>query len=115
MKLRGKGLELPEYQREAQAIRSRIERIVNQDAKHLGVRRIQLLFRDKRERLYHWTENPDIPPDNNRAERELRPTVIARKISFGSQSKRGAKTRSSIMSVLWTAKKRFPDQPVESW
>jgi len=36
----------------------------------------------------------------------LRPLVIARKISFGSQSDSGAKTREILMTVLHTLKKR---------
>ncbi|MBI3941357.1 MAG: transposase, partial [Acidobacteria bacterium] len=39
---------------------------------------------------------------DNRCERELRPTVIARKVSFGSQSEAGAKTREIMMSLLHT-------------
>src|SRR5205823_446067 len=57
-------------------------------------------------RLYHWTRHPSIPAENNRAERELRPLVIARKISFGSQSERGLHTREVLMSVLHTLRKR---------
>ena len=34
--------------------------------------------------------------DNNAAERGLRPMVIARKVSFGSQSERGLKRRRRI-------------------
>ena len=47
-----------------------------------------------------------VPCKNNRSERELRPTVIARKVSFGSQSEAGAKTREIMMSLLLTLKKR---------
>jgi transposase len=54
-------------------------------------------------------ENRAVPADNNRAERELRPTVIARKVSFGSQSDAGAKTREVLMSVVHTLAKRVPD------
>jgi len=115
MKLRTRELELEEYRKKASEIQQRIHQIVSRKAVHLGVRRIQCLFQDKRERLYPWVKDPEIPPENNRAERELRPTVIARKISLGSQSRRGALTRSRIMSVLWTAKKRFPDRSVEQW
>jgi transposase len=115
MKLRGLGLELQQYRDQAQQIRAQIEQIVDAKAEHLGVRRIQTIFKDNRDRLYQWVEDPEISPENNRAERELRPTVVARKVSFGSQSKRGAKTRSQIMSVLWTVKKRFPNQTVEAW
>jgi hypothetical protein len=59
--------------------------------------------------LYHWVENRAVPADNNRAERELRPTVIARKVSFGSQSDAGAKTREVLMSVVHTLAKRVGD------
>jgi len=41
--------------------------------------------------------------------------VIARKVSFGSQSDAGAKTRSSIMTLLHTAKKRLKDKSIEQW
>ncbi|HDZ69195.1 MAG TPA: IS66 family transposase, partial [Phycisphaerales bacterium] len=40
---------------------------------------------------------------------ELRPLVIARKISFGSQSDAGARTREILMTVLHTLKKRATD------
>ncbi|MCE5300818.1 MAG: transposase [Spirochaetia bacterium] len=47
-----------------------------------------------------------MPADNNPAERELRPLVIARKLSFGSQSDAGAGTREILMTVLRTLKKQ---------
>ena len=50
-----------------------------------------------------------MPADNNRAERELRPLAIARKVSFGSQSEAGARTREVLMSVLHTLRKRTED------
>lgn len=50
-----------------------------------------------------------MPADNNRAERELRPLVIARKLSFGSPSEAGARTREVLMSVLHTLRKRHAD------
>ena len=54
-------------------------------------------------------KNRDTPADNNLAERELRPLVIARKISFGSQSDAGARTREILMTVLHTLKKKTSD------
>ncbi len=59
--------------------------------------------------LYRWVENRSVPCENNRAERELRPTVIARKVSHGSQAEEGAKTREVLMSVMQTLKKRVAD------
>ncbi len=60
------------------------------------------------DQLYHWVYDRNILADNNRCERELRPTVIARKVSFGSQSEEGAKTREILMSVFHTLNKRQP-------
>jgi transposase len=59
--------------------------------------------------MYQWVVDRRAPVDNNRAERELRPTVIARKVSFGSQSEAGAKTREVMMSVMQTLKQRVKD------
>ena len=63
--------------------------------------------------MYRWALDPRIPAENNRAERELRPLVIARKLSFGSQSDAGVQTREVLMSVLLTLKKRNPN-PVQA-
>jgi hypothetical protein len=82
---------------------------VQAPAQHPGIQKIQNIFREKAARLYHWTKSSAIPADNNRAERELRPLVIARKISFGSQSEQGAQTREILMSVLHTLRKRTHD------
>ena len=48
------------------------------------------------------------------AERDLRPSVIARKVSFGSVSDAGAQTRSTLTTVVTTQKKRGldPEQQV---
>jgi len=97
------------YLRKAAALKARILRIVNADARHPGVQNIQSIFRENSGRLYHWVEGPEIPADNNFAERSLRPTVIARKLSFGSQSDRGMHTREILMSVIGTLAKRFTD------
>ena len=36
-------------------------------------------------------------------------------VSFGSQSERGADTRSILMTILHTAEKRLKDQTMEEW
>jgi len=73
------------------------------------IQKIQDIFREKPDRLYHWADDRNIPADNNLAERELRPLVVARKISFGSQSEDGARTRETLMTVLHTLRKRTAD------
>jgi transposase len=97
------------FKRQVTKIKNKIINITNRQAKHPAIQKIQDIFREKADRLYHWADGRNIPADNNLAERELRPLVIARKISFGSQSDAGAKTREIIMTVLHTLKKRVPD------
>jgi transposase len=106
MKLRSQGLQLKEFHRQARQLKARIMESVQRPAQHPGIQRIQNIFRENTARLYHWARHPSIPAENNRAERELRPLVIARKISFGSQSEQGLKTREVLMSVLHTLRKR---------
>lgn len=73
---------------------------------HLAIKRWQDFYVEEENRLYHWVEERLVPCQNNRAERELRPTVIARKVSFGSQAEEGAKTREVLMSVIQSLRKR---------
>jgi transposase len=61
------------------------------------------------EDLLTFVEFPDVPADNNRAEREIRPAVLMRKASYGNQSERGADTRAVLMSVFRTLKRRGHD------
>jgi transposase len=98
-----------EYSREAQRIRREIIEACDEPSHHLAIKRWQDFFVDEADHLYQWVEDRRVPCENNRAERELRPTVIARKVSHGSQGEEGAKTREVLMSVMQTLKKRVAD------
>lgn len=113
--LRTQDISDKEYYEKALSIKMRILEIVDSPAKHLRIKEIQIIFKESKDRLYHWVTDRKIPADNNRAERELRSTVIARKVSFGSQSKKGAETRSTLMTILHTAQKRLKGKSVEDW
>ena len=97
------------FYRDAKNTKEAILQVVEHSASHPGIQRIQEIFRRNSERTYRWADDRHIPAENNLAERTLRPTVIARKVSFGSQSDAGAKTREILMSVLLTLKQRFTD------
>jgi len=101
-----------QFKQQAAKIKNEIINITNRQARHPAIQKIQDIFREKADRLYHWAEDRNVPADNNLAERELRPLVIARKISFGSQSDAGARTREMLMTVLHTLKKRTTDVTV---
>lgn len=108
MTLRGKSLTDQAYYREAAKIKREILALCQVEQAHPAIKRWADYFIESAERLYGWVEHRDVPAENNRAARELRPTVIARKVSFGSQAEEGAKTGEVLMSVLHTLKKREP-------
>jgi len=109
MSLRHQPISEVEFYQKAAETKAQIVVAVEAPALHLGIRHIQDLFRDNAHRLYHWTQNRQIPAENNLAERDLRPTVIARKVSFGSASDAGAHTRGTLMSILYSLKKQKVD------
>jgi transposase len=98
-----------QFKQQAKKIKHNIIKITTRPARHPAIQKIQNIFREKSHRLYHWADDRSVPADNNFAEREIRSLVIARKISFGSQSDAGAKTRETLMSVLHSLKKQVPD------
>lgn len=113
MTLRGKKITDKQYYKEAAKIKKAILSLClpephadQQPARHPAIKRWSDFFIERAERLYQWVEDRKVPAENNRAERELRPTVIARKVSFGSQAEEGAKTRGVLLSVMQTLKKR---------
>jgi hypothetical protein len=106
MKLRSQPIKDLEFYTQAAKIKSQIITAVEAEAMHLGIHHIQEIFQDNAHRMYHWADNRQIPAENNLAERDLRPTVIARKVSFGSVSDAGANTRGILMSILYSLKKR---------
>lgn len=115
MKIGSIGYSHKEYRSKARDIVQNIKALVAAPAKHQGIVSIQNIFSRRKNRLYQWARSPNIPAHNNYAEREIRKTVIARKMSCGSQSENGALTRSIITSVLATAKKNLAPGELEPW
>ena len=106
MSLRTLPISNRQFKTQATRIKNKIVKIVNRQARHPAIQTVQDIFRQKADRLYHWADDRRVPADNNLAERDLRPLVISRKISFGSQSDAGANTRQILMTILHTLKKR---------
>jgi transposase len=109
MGLRGQPITDKQFYRKASKLASQIKTAMNKPAIHQGIRRIQDIFRQNEHRLYYWAKDRAVPADNNLAERDLRPSVIARKVSFGSITDNGAKTRSTLTTVVTTLKKQAAD------
>jgi transposase len=63
--------------------------------------------------LLRFLEDPRLAPTNNRAERVLRPAVIARKVSQCSKNTPGAPAFAAFKSVVQTLAKQGIDSMVE--
>lgn len=59
---------------------------------------------DRREHLWTFTRVEGIEPTNNTAERALRPAVIYRKLSFGTQSSAGSRYLERILTLSETCR-----------
>ena len=60
--------------------------------------------------LFQFMLVPGLSPSNNLAERSVRPVVVSRKVSGGTQSPRGSRTRMTLASLMgtWRAKGQNP-------
>lgn len=52
----------------------------------------------------YFLDHPEIPPDNNRAERSLRLAVTKRKVCGGSRSMDGFAQTADLLSVIQTCR-----------
>jgi hypothetical protein len=59
-----------------------------------------------RDHLFTFLDHPAVGATNNLAERQLRPAVIARKLSCGNKTPRGARTWQVLASLAATATQR---------
>ena len=69
-------------------------------------RHIQSLPRTGYGELFVFVAEPDVPSDNNPAERSLRHVVISRKISGGTRSERGTESKMTLASIFGTWRAR---------
>jgi transposase len=56
--------------------------------------------------LWTFWSNGNVPPTNNQAERQLRPLVISKKLTFGTQSARGSRFVERIFTAVMTCQQQ---------
>jgi transposase len=71
--------------------------------------RLWVRFREHRDALFVFLDDPTVPPTNNASEQALRPSVVHRKVSGGFRSEWGADAHAAVATVLDTARKRGED------
>lgn len=63
-------------------------------------------LRDKAHQWWYFLDHPQIPPDNNLAERTLRLAVTKRKVSGGSRSMQRFKHTANLLTVIQTCRRQ---------
>ena len=116
VKLAAAGDAVPQAERDSKVCRlhGRMTDLACANWSHPDAARLARRLRKDGESLLTFAEFPEVPPTNNHAEREIRPAVVMRKMSHGSQSVRGAAARAILMSIYRTLKRRGLDPLAET-
>lgn len=86
-----------------------IDRLLGESVEGIGEARIRNRLKKQRPHLIGCLYDLSAEPTNNRAERSLRPAVIARKISCGNKTDRGRQTWQILASLAVTCTQRGQD------
>lgn len=90
-------------------LHARLDELIETPWKDSQARRLVKRLRRHQNDLFTFLDHPDVPFDNNHAERAIRPAVIIRKNSYCNRSERGADTQAVLMSIYRTLKQRGHD------
>jgi len=97
------------YQSRILRLGRRLDAFIATAADDADARRLLKRLRRTQDHLFTFLDYPQIPFENNHAERMIRPAVILRKHSQSNRSDRGALTQAVLMSVYRTLHLRGHD------
>jgi len=97
------------HQKQLQGVLSRMQAIMAQSyTQEVQIKQVESM-REHWSGLTLFVKDPDIPMDNNLAERALRTPVVGRKNFYGNHSDRAAKATAIFYSVLATCRLHHAD------
>jgi hypothetical protein len=97
------------YQSRILRLGRRLDAFIATESDDADARRLLKRLRRTGDHLFTFLDYPQIPFENNHAERMIRPAVILRKNSQSNRSDRGATTQAVLMSVYRTLRLRGHD------
>jgi L-alanine-DL-glutamate epimerase-like enolase superfamily enzyme len=103
--------DAPDYLSKRARIEQRMDSLIDAPGgwQNADAARIVKRLRKYRTHLFTFLYDAAVPPDNNHAEREIRPAVIARKNSLHNTSDNGARLQALFLSIYRTLKRRGHD------
>lgn len=87
-------------------IETRLDALIADEWANANARRLVKRLAKYRDHLFTFLDEPNVPFENNFAEREIRPAVVMRKNSYCNRSQNGAETQAILMTVFRTLKQR---------
>jgi hypothetical protein len=99
-------IDAARYQAGVAGLHDTLDTLLGPARKDRAERRIANRLRKQRPHLLTFLDHPGVDPTNNLAERQLRPAVIARKLSCGNKTRAGAETFSVLASVAATCRQQ---------
>ena len=81
---------------------SKMADLLSSPIEHEDTQRLRNRIIRHNQEMFPFLDDPSVEPTNNRAERQLRPMVIKRKLTFGNRSDSGASNEAVVMSVVET-------------
>ena len=101
-------MDVEEYAAEYLSLKRRLETLLTQPLRQIGDRKFQNRMNRAQPHLLGCLEH-HVEPTNNRAERAIRPAVIARKLSCGNKTPRGAHSWEILVSHCTTLHQQGQD------
>lgn len=102
-------LALSEWTEKRQHLEDRADELLARTIPPAGAAKVAERIRKRRQWLFTFLDDPLLEATNNRAERSLRPAVIARKLSCGNKTDRGKQTWEILTSLAVTSDQRGRD------
>jgi len=96
----------PEFARIRHNLDERADALILPPRSDPDEERVANRLRKRRRWLFTFLDHPGVEATNNRAERALRPAVIARKLSCGNKTERGKRTWEILASLAATCTQR---------
>src|SRR6266404_5510270 len=86
------------------SLRSRAHALLDSPRAQTQEEKVRMRLWKQRDHLFTFLERSNVPATNNLAERQLRPAVIARKISCGNKTEKGALAWAILASLAATCR-----------
>lgn len=103
--------ELPDetYASRRDRLAARLQQLIDTPWEGPHAKRLIKRLRRHQNDLFTFLDQPNVPFENNAAERAIRPAVIIRKNSYGNRSRHGADCQAVLMTIFRTLKQRGHD------